>query len=108
GVVHAEPSRRMFVARCNGVPVESVTVPEGTIATDILAWKRRAGGSPLPSHIRMSMAPTRAFSGRFAPLPFQDPIWKAVGAVMAETSVTELVAVGTAATVVGVGAGSAV
>ena len=106
--VRATPNRGLFVAGRNGVPIERVTVPEGTITADILEWHTRAGGSPLPSRVKMTMVPTRAFAGTFSPLPFQDPLWKAAGAAMAEVSLTELVAVGTASTVVGVGIGSGV
>jgi hypothetical protein len=108
-LVRATPARRIFVATLEGEGENrQLRVPEGSIRTEVLEWQTRSGGSPLPSHVKMTMVPRRPFGGKFSPLPFQDPIWKAAGAVMAETSVTQLVAVGTVSTAVGLGAGAGV
>lgn len=84
--------------------------PEGSVTTEILEYHDAAPGEggAFPVALRMSVVPQQPYRGQFSPIPFEDPLWKALGAAIAEASVTELVGAAVVGTVVGVGAGAAV
>lgn len=82
--------------------------PEGAATVEITKWAQNSRGEniPYPAAIRMGVTPATPYKGQFSPLPYSDPLWKGLGAAVAEVGGTKLVAVATGATVVGVGAGS--
>lgn len=95
----------------DGVDVPRVwtnVVPEGAITTEIIEFHEGAPsqGGGFPVALRMCMVPHRPFQGQFSPIPFEDPIWKAVGAVI-ELGAVKLGAAAVVGTVIGVGAGGA-
>jgi len=104
--VSSRVARRFFVARSEGP--HSLAVPEGAINTEILEWTTDSCGARTPSHVRMQMTPRTPFAGQFGPLPFQDPLWKAAGAVATEVGLGGLATAGAAGAVAGTAAGAGV